>query len=90
MIVQKSIEVVLPLPIDKTFSYAVTKEEFNNIIGGSRVVVSFGKKKFYSAVVIDKFSDKNYDYELKEIEYIIDDKPCVNHYQIKCISFILT
>ena len=88
MIVQKSIEVVLPLPIDKTFSYAVTKEEFNNIIGGSRVVVSFGKKKFYSAVVIDKFSEKNYDYELKEIEYIIDDKPCVNDYQIKFFKWI--
>ena len=88
MIVQKSIEVVLPLPIDKTFSYAVTKEEFNNIIGGSRVVVSFGKKKFYSAVVIDKFSERKYDYELKEIEYIIDDKPCVNDYQIKFFKWI--
>ena len=88
MIVQKSIEVVLPIPIDKTFSYAVTKEEFNNITGGSRVVVSFGKKKFYSAVVIDKFSEKNYDYELKEIEYIIDDKPCVNDYQIKFFKWI--
>ena len=78
----------MPLPIDKTFSYAVTKEEFNNILNGSRVVVSFGKKKFYSAVVIDKFSEKNYDYELKEIEYIIDDKPCVNDYQIKFFKWI--
>ena len=83
MIVKNSIEVVLPLPIDKTFNYAVTKEEFNNILNGSRVVVNFGKKKFYTAVVFSKFLDKNYDYELKEIEYIIDDKPCISDYQIK-------
>ena len=88
MIVKNSIEVVLPLPIDKTFNYAVTKEEFNNILNGSRVVVNFGKKKFYTAVVFSKFLDKNYDYELKEIEYIIDDKPCINDYQIKFFSWI--
>ena len=88
MIVKNSIEVVLPLPIDKTFNYAVTKEEFNNILNGSRVVVNFGKKKFYTAVVFSKFLDKNYDYELKEIEYIIDDKPCISDYQIKFFSWI--
>ena len=88
MIVKNSIEVVLPLPIDKTFSYAVTREEFDNILNGSRVVVNFGKKKFYTAVVFSKFLDKNYDYELKEIEYIIDYKPCVNDYQIKFFSWI--
>ena len=88
MIAKNSIEVVLPLPIDKTFSYAVTKEEFDNILNGSRVVVNFGKKKFYTAVVFNKFLNKNYDYELKEIEYIIDDKPCVNDYQIKFFRWI--
>ena len=72
MIVTNSIEVVLPLPIDKTFNYAVSKDEFLNIYKGSRVVVSFGKKKLYTAVVINKISSKNYEYELKEIEFIID------------------
>ena len=65
MIVKNSIEVVLPLPIDKTFNYAVNKEEFNNILNGSRVVVNFGKKKFYTAVVFNKFLNKNYDYVSK-------------------------
>ena len=88
MIVDNSIEVVLPLPIDKTFSYAVNRNEFINIYNGSRVVVSFGKKKLYTAIVINKFSNKNYEYELKEIEFIVDDKPCVNQYQIEFYNWI--
>ena len=52
------------------------------------VFSGFGKKKFYTAVVFSKFLDKNYDYELKEIEYIIDDKPCISDYQIKFFSWI--
>ena len=88
MIVDNSIEVVLPLPIDKTFNYAVNRNEFINISNGSRVVVSFGKKKLYTAIVINKFSNKNYEYELKEIEFIVDDKPCVNQYQIEFYNWI--
>ena len=88
MIVDNSIEVVLPLPIDKTFNYAVNRNEFISISHGSRVVVSFGKKKLYTAIVINKFSNKNYEYELKEIEFIVDDKPCVNQYQIEFYNWI--
>ena len=88
MIVTNSIEVVLPLPIDKTFNYAVSKDEFSNIHKGSRVVVSFGKKKLYTAVVINKISSKNYEYELKEIEFIIDDQPCLNQNQIEFFNWI--
>lgn len=88
MIVNNSIEVVLPLPIDKTFNYAVNKNEFINISHGSRVVVSFGKKKLYTAIVINKFTNKNYEYELKEIEFIVDDKPCINQYQIEFYNWI--
>ena len=88
MIVNNSIEVVLPLPIDKTFNYAVTKDEFINISNGSRVVVSFGKKKLYTAIVINKVSNENYEYELKEIEFIVDEQPCVNQYQIEFFKWI--
>ena len=88
MIVTNSIEVVLPLPIDKTFNYAVSKDEFLNIYKGSRVVVSFGKKKLYTAVVINKIFNKNYEYELKEIEFIIDDQPCLNQNQIEFFNWI--
>ncbi len=83
-----SIEVVLPLPIDKTFDYALSTNEFKSISIGSRVVVSFGKKKLYTAIVISKSSNKTFDYELKEIEYIVDDKPCVNKNQIKLFEWI--
>ncbi len=88
MIVNNSIVVVLPLPIDKTFNYAVNSEEFNNIYLGSRVVVSFGKKKLYTAIVIDKLLNENYDYELKEIEFIVDESPCINKHQIEFYNWI--
>ena len=83
-----SIEVVLPLPIDKTFYYSLSPNEFNNISIGFRVVVSFGKKKLYTAIVVNKFLNKIFDYNLKDIEYIVDSKPCINENQIKLFNWI--
>ncbi|MGB2338922.1 MAG: hypothetical protein ACPH7I_03455 [Flavobacteriaceae bacterium] len=39
------VDVILPLPIPKLFTYAVTEEEYNFIQPGIRIVVPFGNKK---------------------------------------------
>ena len=70
MIVTNSIEVVLPLPIDKTFNYAVSKDEFLNIYKGSRVVVSFGKKKLYTYPIPQGPSERTGDrLQIKCLQY---------------------
>ena len=73
-----TVEVVIPIPLSQTFDYAVSKLEFDKLERGSRIIVSFGQKKLYTAVVIQKFINKQYDFNLKEIEFIVDDSPCIS------------
>ncbi|MEM9888709.1 MAG: primosomal protein N' [Bacteroidota bacterium] len=46
------IEVVLPLPLPKTYSYYVPEEWVKQIQFGVRVEVQFGKNKIYAALVV--------------------------------------
>ncbi|CAN2109763.1 Primosomal protein N', superfamily II helicase, PriA [Wolbachia pipientis] len=63
----KTVDVLLPLPIDQLFSYAI--EENTEILLGDYVVVPFGKKRLIG--IVWKYSDKS-NRELKFIEQKID------------------
>ena len=41
-----NVEVILPLPLDQKFTYFVSKQEFDFIKPGMRIIVPFGKSKF--------------------------------------------
>ena len=83
-----TVEVVIPIPLSQTFDYMVSKLEFENIKKGSRVIVSFGHKKLYTAIVVKKFINKQYDFNLKDIEFIVDDSPCLSTEQIDLFRWI--
>ncbi|MCX7728670.1 MAG: primosomal protein N' [Bacteroidia bacterium] len=76
-------DVILPLSIPFTYTYSVPEQLFNELCIGKRVVVQFGKKKFYSAVVCNIHQTPPNNYSTKPIEYILDETPCVLEYQIK-------
>ena len=82
------IEVVIPLPIDNTFDYLVSEAEYKLIKVGFRVVVSFGSKKLYTGIVLNKSKNKNIEYDLKEIKFIVDDIACVSQSQINFFKWI--
>lgn len=77
------IEVILPIPIQKTFTYSVTEQEANFLQTGMRVAVSFGKSKLYSALVLTIHQSKPTLYEAKEIHQILDETPIVNKQQLE-------
>lgn len=77
------VEVILPLALDKTFTYQVSEAEFYFIKPGMRIAVPFGKSKVYTALAVEVHQNKPLLYEAKEIHEIIDEKPIANHYQIK-------
>ena len=83
-----TVEVVIPIPLSQTFDYMVSKLEFENIKKGSRVIVSFGHKKLYTAIVVKKFINKQYDFNLKDIEFIVDDSPCLTTVEIDFFKWI--
>ena len=77
------INVILPLNLDKTFTYSVNVEEYKFLQPGMRVTVPFGKTKVYTALVVEKHTNSPVLYEAKEISQIIDEVPIVNKIQLK-------
>ncbi|WP_415060428.1 primosomal protein N' [Flavobacterium sp.] len=77
------VEVILPLALDKTFTYQISETEFQFIQPGMRIAVPFGKNKIFTALSIDTHEHPPTLYEAKEIHQILDEVPIVNSFQIK-------
>lgn len=82
------VEVILPLPFDRTFTYAVPDGEAD-ITVGARVLVPFGNSKYYTAIV-ESISSKapKGAFNVKEITAIIDSNPIIRHPQMKLWRWI--
>ncbi len=80
---QYFINVILPIPLEKLFTYRVSAEELAFLQKGMRVAVPFGKSKIYTALVHEVNVEAPKVYEAKEIHQIIDDYPLVNIIQLK-------
>lgn len=77
------VDVILPLSIPYTYTYSISDDYLNDIQIGKRVVVQFGSKKFYAAVVSKIHQQPPTNYAVKPIEYVLDESPCVLEYQIR-------
>src|SRR5690606_28156267 len=77
------VEVILPLALNKTFTYQISEAEFHFIKPGMRIAVPFGKSKIYTALAVEVHQNKPLLYEAKEIHEIIDEAPIVTSIQIK-------
>ena len=75
------VEVILPLPLPKLYTYRINEDEAHFLQMGMRVAVSFGKSKVYTALV-HKVHTNEPTYETKDIEYILDEAPIVTPEQI--------
>jgi len=82
-VTQHFINVILPIPIERTFTYSITEDEFHFLKKGMRVAVPFGKSKIYTALVFEVHQNPPTLYEAKEIHQILDKTPVVNERQIK-------
>ena len=77
------VEVILPLALDKTFTYQVSEAEFKYVKPGMRIAVPFGKSKMYTALAIETHQNPPSLYEAKEIHQILDENSIVNDAQLK-------
>lgn len=76
-------EVLLPLPVKGYFSYRIPKELNDAIIPGMRVVVQFGSKKLYTALVRRITDQPPKVISAKYILSIVDPIPVVNEKQFE-------
>ena len=73
--------------LDKTFTYNIPEELLNLIEVGKRVEVLFSSRHLEGFVVAIK-PKQTYEYELKDIVKIIDDKAILNEELLKLGSYI--
>lgn len=80
---KKYVDVILPLPLPRSFTYSLPDEGGEDIRPGCRVVVPFGRKKFYTAIVCNVHFYAPTEYEVKEISAILDAEPVLLPVQFK-------
>ncbi|MBQ8501981.1 MAG: primosomal protein N' [Bacteroides sp.] len=80
---QKFIDVILPLPLHATFTYTLPDGMEEEVQVGCRVVVPFGRKKYYTAIVKQIHDRKPTEYEVKEVVTVLDTRPLLLPVQFK-------
>ena len=81
-------EVLLPLPLTGFFTYKVPDMMAEAIRPGCRVVVPFGRTKFYTGIVAGLTPRRPEGFETKEISQLLDSEPVVRHPQMKFWEWI--
>ena len=84
------LDVILPLPLKDTFTYAITPAESEVIQVGMRIIVPFGKRKRYTAIAINVHQNPPKSYEPKQIDGIIDEQPVISAPQLVFLQWIAT
>ena len=73
--------IILPFPLNDTYTYYVPQAMEEHICVGQRVIVSFGVKRFFTGIVYSLGEVSNVA-DLKSIAEIIDNKPIVSQNQL--------
>jgi primosomal protein N' (replication factor Y) len=83
-------EVIVPLPLNPRFTYAIPDDLQGKVVIGARVIVPFGKRKSYTAIVTGLTPLAPEGYEVKPIEQLLDPpgEPIVRHPQLKFWEWI--
>lgn len=81
------VDVILPLPLDGTFTYSVPEGMEEKVVAGMRVLVPLGKSKKYIAMVADVHSEKP-DFNCKPIEAVLDSYPSLLPQQYRLWQWI--
>lgn len=81
-------EVILPLALPQNFTYSIPDNLQEQIAIGKRVIVQFGKRKLYTALVARLHDLAPKGYQTKAILEVEDERPIINEAQLKLWSWI--
>ena len=81
------VDVILPLPLEGFFTYAIPDEFVGKVQVGMRVVVPLGKSKTYLAVV-SEIHDRKPNFDCKSISGLPDSQPMLLNGQLKLWKWI--
>ncbi|TAI49116.1 replication restart helicase PriA [Flagellimonas allohymeniacidonis] len=77
------LDVVLPIPLERFFTYRLEPEDVGRVQPGMRVAVPFGKSKIYTAIAMEVHDRAPQAYDAKPIYQILDDTPIIGKIQLK-------
>ena len=75
-------DVLLPLPLTARYTYRVPEHLIKNLKPCRRVMVQFGKKKIYTALVTEVHDRKPDQQDVKDIIEVIDNKALIDSMQL--------
>ncbi len=81
-------DVLVPVPVPKTFTYRVPHDWNEFVIPGIRVAVQFGYRKVYAGIVLSVSEEPPVGYQAQYILELLDDKPIVSTKQLQFWNWI--
>ena len=78
----KYADVIVPVPVEATFTYEVSREMSGRAVPGARVEVPFGRQKAYVGIIVRRHGEKP-GFACREIKLVLDDNPALMPVQIK-------
>ncbi|MBQ9674512.1 MAG: primosomal protein N' [Bacteroidaceae bacterium] len=82
------IDVILPLPLKATFTYAVNDDMAQKVKRGCRVVVPLGSKKQYTGIIDRIHHEAPVGYEVKYAFALLEEQPVVLPQQLQLWEWI--
>lgn len=83
------VDVILPLPLEGTFTYSVPEPMVAQVRMGVRVLVPLGRSKTYTAMAMRLHSEKP-EFETRPIIQVIDAEPVLIEQQLRLWQWIST
>ncbi len=77
------VDVLLPLALPGAFTYHVDSGHAGRVEPGKRVIVQFGRRKYYSAIIYRVHYDEPKEYKTKPVQTVLDDQPVINSFQMR-------
>ncbi len=85
----KYADVILPLPLENVYTYSIPADLEAEVTPGCRVVVHFGKKRYYTAIVLKVHSQEpKAGFETKEIFALLEASPVLREPQLRLWQWI--
>ncbi len=81
-------DVLLPLALPGAFTYHVDPALQSYVARGKRVIVQFGRRKYYSAIIRRLHHHKPEGYRTKPVQTVLDDQPVINEHQLRLWEWI--
>lgn len=82
------VDVIVPLPLNSLYTYSVPEQFQSSVTFGGRVIIQFGSKKLYTAIVVKIHSQRPLEYKTKPIVDLVDETPIISKIELELWRWI--